>query len=205
MVHNESKPRNLPAEQRRAVTVEAVIALTAEQNPGDITTAAIAQRMNLTQGALFRHFPSKEAIWQAVMEWVAERLLQRVDKAMQDADSPLLALEAVYLTHIEFVVAHPGVPRLLFGELQRAEDTPAKRMVRTLIGAYRKRLSGLIDAGKASGEVAADVDTAAAVVAFIGSIQGLVMQSLLSGKARQMRADAPGAFAIYRRGIRSQQ
>ena len=205
MAQDEAKPRNLPADQRRAVTVEAVIALTAEQNPGDITTAAIAQRMNLTQGALFRHFPSKEAIWQAVMEWVAERLLQRVDKAMQDADSPLLALEAVYLTHIEFVVAHPGVPRLLFGELQRAEDTPAKRMVRTLIGAYRKRLSGLIDAGKASGEVAAEVDTAAAVIAFIGSIQGLVMQSLLSGKARQMRADAPGAFAIYRRGIRSQQ
>ena len=197
------KPRNLPADQRRAVTVEAVVELTGEQNPGDITTAAIAKRMNLTQGALFRHFPSKDAIWQAVMEWVAERLLQRVDRAMQDAASPLLALEAVFMTHIEFVVAHPGVPRLLFGELQRAEDTPAKRMARTLIGGYRERLTGLIDAGKARGEVALEVDTAAAVVAFIGSIQGLVMQSLLSGKAGQMRADAPGAFAIYRRGIRS--
>ncbi len=199
----EPRPKNLPADQRRAVTVEAVIALTAEQNPGDITTAAIAQRMNLTQGALFRHFPSKDAIWQAVMEWVAERLLHRVDRAMQGVDSPLQALEAVFMTHIEFVVAHPGVPRLLFGELQRAEDTPAKRMARTLIGSYRQRLSALIDAGKVRGDVAQDVDTAAAVVAFIGSIQGLVMQSLLSGKVGQMRADAPGAFAIYRRGIRS--
>ncbi len=199
----EPKPKNLPADQRRAVTVEAVIELTAEQNPGDITTAAIAQRMNLTQGALFRHFPSKDAIWQAVMEWVAERLLQRVDRAIQGVDSPLQALEAVFMTHIEFVVAHPGVPRLLFGELQRAEDTPAKRMARSLIGSYRQRLSALIDAGKVRGEVAPDVDTAAAVVAFIGSIQGLVMQSLLSGKAGKMRADAPGAFSIYRRGIRS--
>ena len=199
----EPRPKNLPADQRRAVTVEAVIELTAEQNPGDITTAAIAQRMNLTQGALFRHFPSKDAIWQAVMEWVAERLLQRVDKAMQTAESPLLRLEAVFLAHIEFVVAHPGVPRLLFGELQRAEDTPAKRMTRTLIGAYRQRLTGLIEEGKACDEVAPEIDTAAAVIAFIGSIQGLIMQSLLSGKVRQMRADGPGAFAIYRRGIGS--
>lgn len=198
----ESKPRNLPAEQRRAVTVEAVIELTAEQNPGDITTAAIAKRMNLTQGALFRHFPSKDAIWQAVMEWVAEQLLQRVDRAMQGAGSPITTLEAVFLTHIEFVAAHPGVPRLLFGELQRAEDTVAKRVTRTLLGGYRERLSRLIDAGKTCGEVAPEVDTRAAVVAFIGTIQGLVMQSLLSGKAAQMRADAPGAFAIYRRGIR---
>ena len=58
----EPRPKNLPADQRRAVTVEAVIELTAEQNPGDITTTAITQRMNLTQGALFRHFPSKDAI-----------------------------------------------------------------------------------------------------------------------------------------------
>ncbi|MFA4969188.1 MAG: TetR family transcriptional regulator [Sulfuritalea sp.] len=199
----KAKPRNLPADQRRAVTVEAVVELTAEQNPGDITTAAIAKRMNLTQGALFRHFPSKDAIWQAVMEWVAERLLQRVDRAMQAAESPLQALEAVFMTHIEFVVAHPGVPRLLFGELQRAEDTPAKRMARTLMSAYRKRLSGLIDAAKLRGEVAREIDTAAASLSFIGSIQGLVMQSLLSGRAAQMRADAPVVFAIYRRGIRS--
>ena len=199
----EPRPKNLPAEQRRAVTVEAVIELTAEQNPGDITTAAIARRMNLTQGALFRHFPSKDAIWQAVMEWVAERLLQRVDRAIQAAESPLPALEAVFMTHIEFVVAHPGVPRLLFGELQRAEDTPAKRMARTLMSAYRKRLSGLIDAAKLRGEVAKEIDTAAASLTFIGSIQGLVMQSLLSGRAAQMRADAPVVFAIYRRGIGS--
>lgn len=202
-MHSEPRPKNLPADQRRAVTVEAVIELTAEQNPGDITTAAIAKRMNLTQGALFRHFPSKDAIWQAVMEWVAERLLQRVDRAMQEADSPLQALEAVFMTHIEFVAAHPGVPRLLFGELQRAEDTPAKRMARTLMSAYRKRLSGLIDAAKLRGEVAQEIDTAAASLSFIGSIQGLVMQSLLSGRAAQMRADAPVVFAIYRRGIGS--
>lgn len=199
----ETKSRNLPADQRRAVTVETVIALTAEQNPGDITTAAIAKRMNLTQGALFRHFPSKEAIWQAVMEWVAERLLQRVDKAIQGAASPLLALEAVFMTHIEFAIAHPGVPRMLFGELQRAEDTPAKRMARTLIDRYGERLKGLIEAGKAQGELAPDVETAAAVVSFIGGIQGLVMQTLLTGKVDRMRAAAPGAFAIYSRGIRS--
>ncbi len=63
--------KHLPAEERRAITVETVVELAAEQNPNDITTAAIAKRMGLTQGALFRHFPSKNAIMSAVMEWVA--------------------------------------------------------------------------------------------------------------------------------------
>lgn len=197
----ESNPKHLPADERRAVTVEAVIALAAEQNPGEITTAAIAKHMGLTQGALFRHFPSKDAILQAVMEWVAERLLARVDKAAQAAGSPLAALEAVFMAHIDFVAQHPGVPRMLFGELQRAVDTPAKRMARTLIDRYGERLAVLIEKGKAQGELAAEVDTAAAATLFIGTIQGLIMQSLLAGNTERMRSDAPGVFAIYRRGI----
>ncbi len=201
----ETHTKHLPADERRAVTVEAVVDLAAEQNPSEITTAAIAKRMNLTQGALFRHFPSKDAIWQAVMEWVAERLLARVDSAARNAGTPLAALEAMFMTHIEFVAEHPGVPRMMFGELQRAGDTPAKRMVQTLIRRYGERLRTLIEQGKQQGQVATEIDTVAAATLFIGTIQGLVMQSLLSGDVSRIRADAPGAFAIYRRGIGSQR
>lgn len=195
--------KNLPADERRAVTVEAVIELAAEQNPNDITTAAIAQRMGLTQGALFRHFPNKDAILQAVMAWVAERLLARVDEAMLGAASGVAALEAIFMAHIDFVAQHPGVPRIIFGELQRAGETAPKRMVQTLIRHYGERLHRLIDEGKAQGELDAALDTQAAATLFIGTIQGLVMQSLLAGDVASIRFDAPRVFAIYRRGIRS--
>lgn len=196
------RSKHLPADERRSVTVATVIELAAEQNPSEITTTAIAQRMHLTQGALFRHFPTKDSVWQAVMEWVADRLLARVDKAAAGASSPAAALEAMFMAHIDFVAKHPGVPRMLFGELQRADATPAKRMVQTLVTQYGARLHTLIEKGKAQGELAADVDPNAAAVMFIGSIQGLVMQSLLAGNVRRIRSDAPGTFAIFIRGIR---
>ena len=193
--------KHLPADERRAATVDAVVSLAAEQNPRDITTAAIALRMGLTQGAIFRHFPTKEAILQAVMSWVTERLLARLDEASRGAASPVAALEAIFMAHIDFVVRHPGVPRMLFGELQRADDTLPKEMVQTLIRQYGERVRRVIESGKAKGEFAAALDVHAAVVLFIGMIQGLVMQSLLAGKVGQMRRDAPGVFAIYRHGI----
>lgn len=196
-------PKHLPADERRAATVEAVINLAAEQNPSDITTTAIAQRMGLTQGALFRHFPTKDAILEAVMTWVAERLLSRVDRAAQSVTSPLAALEAVFMAHIDFVSEHPGVPRMLFGELQRPGETLPKRMVQTLIQRYGERLRHLLERGKAIGELNASLDIEAASVSFIGSIQGLVMQSLIAGDAARIRRDASGVFAIYRRGIGS--
>ncbi len=197
------RPKHLPADERRAATIEAVIHLAAEQNPSDITTTAIAQRMGLTQGALFRHFPSKDAIVEAVMTCVAERLLARADMAAQDIDSPLAALEAVFIAHIDFVSRNPGVPRMLFGELQRPDDTLTKKTVQELIRRYGERIRTLLEKGKATGELDGKLDIAAASVSFIGAIQGLVMQSLIAGDADRIRRDAPGVFAIYRRGIGS--
>ncbi|MHB8708942.1 MAG: TetR/AcrR family transcriptional regulator [Desulfuromonadales bacterium] len=193
----------LPAEERRAMTVETVVDLAAEQNPSDITTAAIAKRMGLTQGALFRHFPTKDDILQAVMEWVAQRLLARVHQAAQSASSPLAALEAVFMAHIDFVAQHPGVPRMLFGELQRPEETAPKRLAQTLIRRYGEYLHRILEDGKQQGELDAAVDVDAASLLFIGSIQGLVMQSLLAGQVESIRRDAPRVFALFCRAIRS--
>ncbi len=195
----------LPAEERRAVIVEAVIALAAEQNPNGITTAAIAKRMGLTQGALFRHFPNKAAVLLAVMDWVTERLLAELDEAIQDAASPLAALRAMFMTHVAFVAKHPGVPRLLFVELQSTEMTPSKEAVQSFIRGYRERLHRLIEKGKAGKELETNLDTEAATILFIGTIQGLVMQSLLAGDVSHILHDAPRVFALYHRGIRRVQ
>ena len=197
--------KHLPADERRAATVAAVVGLAAEQNPSDITTTAIAQRMGLTQGALFRHFPTKDAILEAVMSWVAQRLVARIELAIRCVASPLAALEAVFLTHIDFVAGHPGVPRMLFGELQRPGKTLAKYMVQTLVRDYGERLRLLLNAGKAQRELDTELDVGAAAVLFIGTIQGLVVQSLLAGDAAHIRSDAPRVFAIYRRGIESRR
>ncbi|HCE07242.1 MAG TPA: TetR family transcriptional regulator [Oxalobacteraceae bacterium] len=197
--------KHLPADERRAVTIEAVVDLAGTQNPSEITTAAIAKHMNLTQGALFRHFPNKDAIWKAVMEWVAEQLLARIDRSAQGVDSPLAAMEAMFMSHVEFVAEHPGVPRMMFGELQRAEQTPAKLMVQNLIQRYGERLNRLIEKGKANGELSPTLDAEAAATLFIGTIQGMVMQSLLAGDVKRIHNDAPRVFAIYRRGIGSAQ
>jgi AcrR family transcriptional regulator len=159
--------------------------------------------MGLTQGALFRHFPNKDAILQAVMEWVTNQLLSRVEKAAKKASSPLAAIEAMFMAHVEFAIQHPGVPRILFGELQHAEQTMPKRLALTLIRRYGEQLNRLIEEGKACGELDDKLDAEASATLFIGIIQGLVMQSLLAVEVGHIRRDASRVFAIYQRGIRS--
>lgn len=191
----------LPADERRAVTVEAVIELAAEQNPSEITTAAIAKHMSVTQGSLFRHFANKEAILESVINWVAKRLLTRIDKAMQGQDSALAALHGAFMTHIQFISDHPGVPRILFSELQRKESTAAKKLVTALLSQYRQRIQHALEQGKQNQEFDAELDIEAAAQLFIGSIQGLVVQSVLLGTDFVIQQAAQDTFALYTRAI----
>ena len=195
--------KHLPAEQRRLLTVETVIELAGEQNPSAITTAAIAKRMGLTQAALFRHFPNKDSMLQAVMEWVFERLLSRIDKAAHAKSSPLDALESMFMAHVAFIEEHPGIPRMLFGELQRSGETAPKRMAQALLRCYAQRLNHFFEQGKACGEIDGQLDNEAAATLFIGTIQGLVMQSLTAGDVSHLHRNAPKVYAVYQRGIRS--
>ena len=73
-----------------------------------------------------------------------------------------------------------------------------------MIQRYSERISARLEQGKVNGEIAADVDTRAAAILFVGMLQGLVMQSLLSGDITQMRRDAPGVFAIFAGGLGGQ-
>lgn len=202
-MNKTSSGTRLPAAKRRETTVQAVIDLAAAQNPAEITTSDIAEKMQITQGALFRHFATKDAIWQAVVEWVTRRLISRVDEAARTAASPLEALEVVFMAHIESHGQRAGVPRIIFGELQRAEDTPAKRAVREFMGQYVGKLQAFIEQGKAGGEIGPDVNAKAAATLFVGMIQGLVVQSLVSGSKGIPQAKAHEIFALYRRSIRT--
>lgn len=203
MIPTPPRPRRLRASERRAATVEAVLALAANSNPSEITTSAVTEHMGMTDGALFRHFPDKATLWRSVMQWIGERLLERVDRAAQSSPSPLTGLERMFMAHVDFIIEHPGIPRLLFSELQRAEDTPAKREVRALLTRYAKHLERVIESGKSQGEIAADISTPDSSMLFVGTIQGLVTRSLLAGSTARMRSDARRVFTLYRRGIRS--
>lgn len=191
----------LPTEERQAGIVVAALRRARDVSPGLVTTAELAADVGITQGAVFKHFPTKDAIWLAAMGWVREGLLAAVDAAAARAASPMRALEAVFAAHVDFIVAHPGVPRLIFHELQRPADSLIKREVRGLLREYRKRVQRLLQAAVDAGEAAPGVDLEAASTLFLGVVQGLVVQSMAAGGPAAMKTQAGAVFALFHRGI----
>lgn len=189
------------AERRREIVL-AVVALARDAGPEGITTQAIAARVGVTHGALFRHFPDKEAIWAAVFDWVRQALGEIIDDAFAAGDTPMRTLEGVFMAHVGFVARYPGVTRILYHELQRPRPSPAQSRVRTMVGGYRQRLCAAMIDARTAGELPASLDEEAAAVLLIGTVQGLAVQSSLFGGEGGMLEAARRLWPLLLDGFR---
>ena len=203
-VHKASRQR-LSSDERQREIVAAVLALARERGPDAITTQAIADRIGVTQGAIFRHFPHKEAIWMAVFAWVRESLGTLLATAVAQRQSPLAKIEAAFFAHVAFIATNPGVPRVLFHELQYPGDSPVRAEVQAMIAGYRERLTALFTDARTAAELPAALDTALAPALFIGAVQGLVIESALAGNEEAMMARAQQMFPLLVHGYRGPQ
>ena len=98
-------------------------------------------------------------------------------------------------------VASPGVPRIPFGELQRAGETPTKAIVRNLMAGYRARVAGELCAACDTGEIVADTDVEAATVLFLAMVQGMVMQGLAVDDFTAMPVLARRLFGLFQQSL----
>jgi AcrR family transcriptional regulator len=192
----------LKTEDRQAELVAAALLLAATKSPTEITTGDLANVIGITQGGVFKHFDSKEAIWLAAIEWAHHDLMKKMmQKAKVENQTAFKSLRAVFMAHVGFVQQYPGVPRLIFQELQHPEQTLLKERVQLLMTDYRQLISGLLVQARRDDEISSETDLQAAVVLFIGAIQGLVMQSLITGSLAKIEQQAKTVFSIYEAGL----
>ncbi len=199
----ETVKRRLSTEERQSEIIRVSIELAAEKGVDSVTTQDMADAMNLTQGAIFRHFATKDDIWVAVIVWVRERLMKVLDKAASGASDPLQAIELMFFAHIAFISKHPAIPRLLFSELLHKKNSKLRQLIEGIISGYEAKVAGLLEQGKAQSQVSADLDSQSAAVLYIGMIQGLVMQSSIFGGKRALQREAEKIFPIYLQGVRA--
>jgi len=200
-MNQDTIKRRLSSEERQGEIIRVAVELAAEKGVDSVTTQDMADAMHLTQGAIFRHFASKDDIWFAVIVWVRERLMKVLDKAAAEATDPLNAIERMFFAHINFIHKHPAIPRLLFSELLHKKNSKFRQLIEGIISGYEAKISGLLEEAKTQSLVSVDLDSQSAAVLYIGMIQGLVMQSSIFGGKYPLKQQAEKTFPVFLCGI----
>jgi AcrR family transcriptional regulator len=202
-LNQETIKRRLSTEERQSEIIRVAVELAAEKGVDSVTTQDMADAMQLTQGAIFRHFATKDDIWVAVMQWIRDRLMKVLGKAAADATNPLDAIERMFFAHIAFISKHPAIPRLLFSELLHKKNSKLRQLIQEIISGYETRIAGLLESAKSQSLAPDDLDSKSAAVLYIGMIQGLVMQASVFGGKRSLHQEAVKTFPIFLCGIKN--
>lgn len=201
-MNQEVIKRRLSTEERQSEIVRVAVHLAAEKGIDSVTTQDMADAMNVTQGAVFKHFPTKDDIWFAVISWIRGRLMTVLEKAASEATDPINAIERMFYAHITFISKHPAIPRLLFTEMLHKKNSKLRDLIQGIISGYEGKVAGLLEAAKEQSLVARDLDSQSAAVLYIGMIQGLFMQVSIFGGKRSLLDEAKKTFPIYLYGIK---
>lgn len=94
-----------------------------ESNAGDkITTAKLAAELEVSEAALYRHFPSKARMYESLLDFVEETIFSRVTTVLNDVQDPLERCYQILLLVIIFCERNPGISRILNGDALLGEN-----------------------------------------------------------------------------------
>jgi len=79
-----SRPRRLPADERRRTIVQAALRVFSSGSYAGSTTAEIAREAGISEPVLYRHFPSKRDLWAACLDAAWEEFREAFDLASDD-------------------------------------------------------------------------------------------------------------------------
>ncbi len=168
----------MPAEQRIEQILDAATEVFAKRSFRDVSTAAIAAAAGVSEPAIYRYFPSKRALYLAVLDRSAEAQIAAWRRIAASSSTPLAGLRAAGRSYVLQMVEHPQ-PLLLRARalVETGDEEVAKRARERFLSSF-EFTKGLYDEAKASGLIDADADTTAYAWLFMG-VGALMDQALL--------------------------
>ena len=87
-----------------------------------ITTARLAASVGVSEAALYRHFPSKSKMFEALLSFAEEALFARIGRLSSEQVGALNQCQGLLRLYLEFCERNPGITRLLTGRALTGES-----------------------------------------------------------------------------------
>ncbi len=159
------------ASNRRQQILE-VLAGELESNPGSrITTAKLAAAVGVSEAALYRHFPSKAKMFEALIEFAEESVFGLVNRILDEENDVDRQVYQIASMILRFAERNPGITRILVGDVLLGEHERLRRRVEQFFARIETQMSQLLreraaalDSQKARAEVAVLANLLVAVI-----------------------------------------
>jgi len=191
-----------PRTSRQQEIVNAARKIIASRGTKSLTVRQIAKELKITDGALYRHFDTKNGIIRLLIGDIESTLLDNIQEAAQKSDDHLEKLKNIFFSHLSYAEQRKGLTFIIINETLSLKDKKLQKEMYEIVHKYLKTIETILSEGINSGRFRKDINAASASIAFFGMVQATVTIWSLSGFDFSLTSNRLNAlFDIYKKGI----
>ena len=195
--------KRLSSTLRQQQILDTTLDIIAEKGLGGVSTSEIAQRVGIVPSALYRHFESKEALIDALLDRTHMILFENVRKMTLKKSDPKENLKSLFLLHLEFIRKNPGMPKLVFSDAAVFGSPERKEKVLSIVKNYMNKLTEIAEKGRRDGDFLQDISPEAVAFSMVSFVQYEGLISNLSDGKTDIGELAEQAWGYIERAIRT--
>ena len=153
------------------------LAFMLETHKGErITTASLAAEVGVSEAALYRHFPSKAKMFEALIEFVEESIFTRINLIIHESDFDSDRVGQIMNLLLSFADKNPGICRILTAEALTGEQQRLRERIAQFFNRLETQLKQTIREWAAAHDHLIDANHIATLLMNVldGRLQGYV-------------------------------
>jgi TetR/AcrR family transcriptional regulator, cholesterol catabolism regulator len=144
-------------QDRRELILSTAAEMFARKGLRATTVRAIADAVGMLSGSLYHHFPSKDAILDAVLTPYLDAIRSRYAAVLASGKSPAERLHDLVVTSLEVAEEQPHATAIYQNEAQYLRDTPSFHEIQSAVAEVQRAWVQVIEAGVADGSFRDDI------------------------------------------------
>jgi TetR/AcrR family transcriptional regulator len=173
-----------------------------EQSPGQrVTTAGLAKHVGVSEAALYRHFPSKGKMFEALIEFIENTIFSRITQIMSEEMQADKRCEMILGLILTFSERNPGITRILTGDPLAGETERLRQRVTQLFDRIEAQLRQIIREIPLRGEQKTSTDPIVAANLLLSLVEGRIGQYVRSNFERKPTTEWDAQWQVIREGL----
>lgn len=173
-----------------------------EQSPGErITTAGLAKHVGVSEAALYRHFPSKAKMFEALIEFIENTIFPRINQIMNEEMEADKRCEKILGLILTFCERNPGITRILTGDPLAGETERLRQRVTQLFDRIEAQLRQIIREMPIREQQKSSTDPVVAANLLLSLAEGRIGQYVRSDFERKPTTEWDAQWQVVREGL----
>ena len=194
-----------PTEVRQQEIAQAALKIIATHGMKGLRVSAVARHVGLVPSGIYRHYRSKDALIDAVLDFIRTRLSANAHDVGQMEGDAATRLHALLMKQVDLIRENESIPQVIFSQEVYTGHPERRAKLLGIIRGFLAKVASIVAEGQQADEFRRDIDPPVVALMFLGLFQPPTLLWHLQGGSFDVQKQAEAAWAIFHRAIRSER